>query len=362
MRSKKDVKNQYTLIDITLSISGLWVFIISLLLLIFIQPIIVKSQDTLVKNNEAESNIIDLSDKLDIHFYGKKKVNSFSFSDNKNGENLLYSPNEQLNIGFGFNYKWLGIGVALNFSFINNDDYIYGNTHRLDLQMNAYGKKFVTDFTLGIYNSFYLKNSSEIMYNSIYNNEYYIRPDINSVSFGVSSLYVFNHKRFSYKAAFVSTAIQKKSAGSFYVGPQFIILGINADSSFFPSHSKFDSFPDFKTFTRVSIGVLGGYAYNFIIAKKFYISISFGMALSNGRQMYNVGNTEYLLKNVVSVDFLPRVAFGFNNERYYGGFSTFGKLTGFDALKSTENLGMTFNYSNYRFFIGKRFNLKRDNK
>ena len=324
------------------------------------------SQDTLVKNapkiEDSESNIIDMSDNLDIHFYGKKKINTFSFSNNKTQDNLFYSPNQQVNVGFGFNYKWLGIGIALNFKFINNDDDIYGDTKRLDLQMNAYGKKFVTDFTFGFYSSFYIQNSKDVLLNPKYQTEYYIRPDISSLSFGVSNLYIFNHKRFSYKAAFVSTAIQKKSAGSLYVGPQFILLSIYSDSSFFPKNSTFEEFPSLTSFSRISIGALGGYAYNFIIAKQFYISTSLGMALSIGRQAYSVDDEVYLIKSVPSFDIMPRIAFGFNNERYYGGFSAVTKVSGFDALQQTENLGMVFNYSNYRFFFGKRFNVGKEHR
>jgi hypothetical protein len=346
--------------------ASIGLMICSAILLFIFMPIFSFSQDTLVKyevkSDTIESNIIDMSDKLDIHFYGKKKVNSFSFINNKTQENLFYSPNQQVNIGFGFNYKWLGIGIALNFKFINNDDDVYGNTKRLDLQMNAYGKKFVTDFTFGFYSSFYIQNSKEVLLNPKYQTEYYIRPDIASLSFGVSNLYVFNHKRFSYKAAFVSTAIQKKSAGSLYVGPQFILLSINSDSSFFPNNSTFDEFPSLTLFSRISIGALGGYAYNFIIAKQFYISTSLGMALSIGRQAYKIEGELYHLKSVPSFDILPRIAFGFNNERYYGGFSAVTKVSGFDAFKQTENLGMVFNYSNFRFFFGKRFNVKKEPK
>ncbi len=329
---------------------------------LFLIPNTSFSQDTLVsitvEHDSIEQNIIDMSNKLDIHFYGKKKVNNFSFSNNKTGENLFYSPNEQLNIGFGFNYKWLGIGIALNFKFINNDDQIYGDTKRLDLQMNAYGKKFVTDFTFGFYSSFYLQNSKEVFLDPKYKKEFYIRPDIASLSFGISSLYVFNNERFSYKAAFVSTAIQKKSAGSLYVGPQFILLSIHSDSSFFPKNSPFKDFPSLTAFSRISIGALGGYAYNFIIANNFYISTSLGMALSIGRQAYSVENEVFLIKSVPSLDIMPRIAFGYNSKKYYAGFSAVTKVSGFDALQQTENLGMVFNYSNYRFFFGKRFNIE----
>jgi len=338
-------------------------FLVLLILFLF-TPLSLFSQDThvesVIKTDSVESNIIDISDKLNIHFYGKKKINTFSFSNNETNENIFYSPNEQVNIGFGFNYKWLGIGIALNFNFINNDDDIYGNTKRLDLQMNAYGKKFVTDFTLGFYSSFYLQNSKEVFLDPKYQTEYYIRPDISSLSFGVSNLYIFNHKRFSYKAAFVSTAIQKKSAGSLYLGPQLILFSISADSSFFPKNSTFNEFPSMTSFSRISIGALGGYAYNFIIAKQFYISASLGTAFSIGRQAYVVDDDSYLLRYVPSFDILPRIAFGFSNEKYYAGFSTVTKVSGFDALQETEKLGMVFNYSNFRFFFGKRFNLKKE--
>lgn len=303
-------------------------------------------------------NIIDLSDRLNVHFYGKIKYTNLEFSCEDTTVRLNYSPNDQINIGFGANWKIFGLGLAFNFKFINNDDDVYGDTKRLDLQVNGYGKKSVLDLTFYSYQSFYLKNIGETIRNWDIGQPNYIRPDINISSFGLSYLYLLNNQQFSYRAAFLSTAQQLKSAGSFFLGGQFSAFKASADSSFFPSQSIFNQLPDLVRVARSSVGFNFGYAYNLILPHKFYVSASLALSPSIGMLNYRFDNTKPNVFTVPSIDIIPRFAAGYNGDNYYFGISHVTRITSIEATQH-DVPNMLWQNGNFRFFIGKRFELSK---
>jgi hypothetical protein len=70
--------------------------------------------------------IKDYSHQLSIKFYGVSKSNQLTLFDDFTGKSVFLKPNDQFNMGFGFNYKWLGVDLAFNFPFVNDDDEIFG--------------------------------------------------------------------------------------------------------------------------------------------------------------------------------------------------------------------------------------------
>lgn len=303
---------------------------------------------------QKKSNIIDMSNRFQLHFYGKQKFSEISFIDEKNNKSLIYSPNDQVNIGFGFNYRIFGLGLAFNFKFINNDDLVYGDTKRLDWQMNGYGKKSVIDLTFFYYKSFYLENPQNALPNWNEGDANYIRPDIIMSSFGMSYIYVFNNKEFSYKAAFISNAIQKKSAGSFLFGGQFNITGLNSDSSLFPISSTFNNFSPINHLYRNSMGFSFGYAHNLILPHYFYISASFSVTPSLGLFNFKSNGQRAIIEVRPGLGIVPRVAMGYNGMNYYGGISMSTQISGIKS-SSTEVPDYSWQNGNIRFFVGKRF-------
>ena len=80
----------------------------------------------LLYKSKSDTNYYESHKKmLAIKFLGVSKVASFSIFDNQNSSKLLYQPNEALNIGLGFNYKWFGLDLAFNIPGFNNDNAKY---------------------------------------------------------------------------------------------------------------------------------------------------------------------------------------------------------------------------------------------
>ncbi len=298
----------------------------------------------------------DYSNMFGLFLYAKQKYSEFGIIDVVSGKEILYSPNKQLNMGFGFNYKWLGIGIAFNLGFVNNDDDVFGKTKRMDWQTNIYTNKAVFDFYLQNYRGHYIENPQDVFSGWKNGDANYIRPDISSVSIGLSGMYVFNHEKFSYKAAFTQNAVQKKGAGSFLLGGSAFLQGIEGDSSIFPQGTDFDSLPPVLAHSAFYFGVRTGYAYNFIIAKHFFASMSLSLELEVGKVANELEDKSVYVSWDPIIHIQPRMSFGYNKPKWYAGFS-FVRDTYVEASDNeTSRYDFSFASGNFRIFAGMRFN------
>lgn len=314
------------------------------------------TQDSTVK---VDTNYIsDLSDKLAIRFYGVDKFSRFTIRDNALQKEIRYTPNNRVNIGIGVNYKWFGLGLAFNFPFINNDDKVYGKTDRLDAQTNIFTRRLLIDLYLQYYKGFYIENPASYIPNWQSANGYPLRPDIVTTTLGGSCIYVFNHRKYSAKAAFVQTDLQKKSAGSFLLGGFFSILGVSGDSMLLPSQVKAEFNPvlEFENVTVSGLGISFGYSHTFVMWKKFYASFTLapGISLQNYTIIY-ANSSNDRSGSLVSGRFLARGALVYNSKKSFGGLNvsndSFSGNTGKDQRNS-----LNFDVGNIRFFYGRRFN------
>ncbi len=313
------------------------------------------------KSKFDSSYIKDFADLLSFKVFWISKYNNFNVYSKTNKETVIYNPNRNLNLGIGFNYKWFGLGIAFNFPFINNDDNKYGKTRQMGLQTNMYGKKIIFDGIFQLYKGFYIKNPYNYINNWDNNNSYPQRSDITSVALGGNFYYIFNNKKYSYKASFVQNALQKKSAGSFISGAYFSVYGMNADYSVIPIEikSKFGNDTNLTSASSVNIGIAAGYSYTFIIKKYFFITLSVVPGLSLNSNTKTENNVQIYDGGKLAVRTQTRFAMGYNNSKYYAGMSAVSDNFSFD---NPNNAVVNYNYGNIRIFAGKRFNIKHKHK
>ncbi|MCF8406048.1 MAG: DUF4421 domain-containing protein [Bacteroidales bacterium] len=323
------------------------------------------AQDSLHGRKEIDSiYITDISDKLALRIYGINKFNKFSIRDNDLEHEIQYAPNNNLNIGIGVNYKWFGLGVAINFPFINNDDPKYGSTKRFDGQTNIYSRKFVIDFYLQYYKGFFIENPTTFRDNWADSLPYPQRPDIITTSLGASYVYVFNHRKYSAKAAFVQTDLQRKSAGSFLLGGYFSLMGITGDSSFIPAEIQGQYNPEllFKELSVASIGIAFGYSHTFVLWKSYYLSFTFipGIA-SQGYSLAFENQTDNKSGSVWAGKFLARTAFVYNSNKSFVGLTLSNDSFSSDTNRSRAG-SLNYYVGSIRFFYGRRFDFSWNKK
>ncbi len=318
------------------------------------------SQDLDEEYKDIDTNyIVNYEDVFTARFVIISKKNEFTLTNNeadstgKSGNSLLFKPNDPLNIGFGFTYKWLGINMAFNLPFINNDDHIYGKTKRFDLSTHIYGRKLIFDLSFQWSKGYYLANPSGIIPGWNNGDPYPSRGDLGVTSFGAAGYYVFNYKKFSYQAAFTFSERQKKSAGSFVLGGGFSWYFIRADSSLTSVKYQIDM-GDMKIH-KANLGnyySVGGYAHNFVV-KYFFLSLTLGLGLGvKSDKLFIEGTNEKFRQAGLNVVSVFRASVGYNNDVFYAGLSMFNNSF---SLTEVNNIGTSYGFSSVNIYVGYRF-------
>lgn len=92
----------------------------------------------------------DFSDKLAIRLYSIARSNTLDISKETN--QLKLRPNGQFNLGVGFNYKKLGLGISFGIPNSHDSKDELGKSTRIDLQFAMYGTKIGLNGYLQRYN------------------------------------------------------------------------------------------------------------------------------------------------------------------------------------------------------------------
>ncbi len=328
----------------------IWLSLIAIFLSLC--PVSIKCQQ-LQNDNKY---ILNYSDKLSVKIFGVLKSNVVSHFDFGTQTNIDYKPNENFNIGFGVGHKWLGIDLALNLGFINDDNNIFGETTRFDLQSSIYLKKFVFDIHYQKYKGYYASKPWVFLDGyEMGDLRFPIRSDITTLNTSISALYVFKPQRFSYKAAFIYNQRQLKSGGSFLAGSYVNMYKMNADYSIIPENSNldFDREVDFRGTRFLSFGLSVGYGHSFIIGSKFFFSLSVNVGFGPSIKKYS---NDLLVKNPdethLSVRGAVRSAIGYNTENNFFGISSVAS----NSTEVSENEPhLARSVSIIKIFYGRRF-------
>jgi hypothetical protein len=170
----------------------------------------------------------------------------------------------------------LKIGADLPFS--DNNAEKYGNTSSFGLQSYIIARPFILDVmalrTKGYYATLHGENANQF---SSADGIYGLMGNLKTTNLGVNFIYVLNSKRFSYKAAFNQTDLQKKSAGSFLWGLGLSSFKIANEEGIIPaeiSSTYFVDWTDLINFRSYSIYGSFGYAYSWVPFRKAIVTAS----------------------------------------------------------------------------------------
>ena len=211
-----------------------------------------------------------------VHKYGHRlsaKVftfnDSFVMSDAKSG--LNYIPHGHSGIGIGVWTKYFPFDIAYRHEMAFVGGKKYKKTGATDMQLKGYCRFFAGDIYIQRYSGFVeteenLDNMKEMWETGNF------APDLKTFYFAAVGDYIFNHERFSYNAGFNASQQQKVSAGSALAGLALYNQKISSDSTLFLGEKA-----NLKSW---SIGFNGGYAYNFVLKRKFLIFIAASIGIN----------------------------------------------------------------------------------
>lgn len=278
--------------------------------------------------------------------YTSQKYTRFNLKA-KGAPELQYLPNTTFNLGVGATYHNFSLNLAYGFGFLNPDKK-KNKTKYLDLQGHFYRPKWVTDFEGQIYKGFHL--SKGFLANPDKN---YYRSDMHVTLFGISQYYIFNSKRFSYRAAFIQNEWQKKSAGTLLAGAEVYYGVVKADSSLIPLSLQ-EKYPQ-KNLNKInyfSIGPGIGYAYTQVLSHHIFLtgSITGNLNFSFANEHLEENATSHFSVNPVT---RFRLAAGYNSRSWNISANWVSDNLPFAGLENNTNY--RFNTGNYRIIIAKRF-------
>ncbi|MFT2007168.1 DUF4421 domain-containing protein [Pontibacter sp. 13R65] len=217
-------------------------------------------------------------DLLTTRFYFSQKYTGLRIRDKIDDSRYLYVPNTTLNMGIGATYKWATLNLGYGFGFLNPDKN-QGDTRYLDLQAHIYPRKFVVDVFGQFYKGYHLQERGR----GVATDEaFYVRPDLALTKIGASVQYLFNHERFSYRAAFMQNEWQKKSAGTFLLGFEMYGGRVAGDSVLVPVPLIRNTAGNFTSLNFFEFGPNAGYAYTLVFKKHFFVTASAAANLGIG--------------------------------------------------------------------------------
>lgn len=289
---------------------------------------------------------------LTSRFYFSQKYTALKLMDKESGRDYLFMPNTTLNMGVGATYNNLTLNLAYGFGFLNPEQG-KGKTKYLDAQAHLYPQKLVIDLFIQIYNGYYLLPKG---LGAGVGENYLTRPDMKVRKIGASVQYVFNHGKFSYRAAFLQNEWQKKSAGTFLLGAEMYGGMAKDEMNLIPDQFMGDPSRNFKTLSFFELGPNAGYAYTLVIKEHFFITASAAANLGVGYSTHD-GESGRHTKWGINPNYFLRAFVGYNSEtwsinaNYVHNNVRLIENNGFSSAMMTGNYRLNFIY---RFLPGPR--------
>jgi hypothetical protein len=285
-----------------------------------------------------------------------RSYHQFTMDPPGNLPHMSYHANTPLNLGVGFTYHFVSFSFSKGLNFLQSTT-TKGKTKSFDIQTHIYKRKWTIDAMAEFYKGFYLNPGGLA---APQGQSYYVRPDMNVQTVGVSAYRVLNDKRFSYGAGLAQNAAQLKSAGSFLIGGQAFYTAIHGYSAIVPQ--QVDSLYNQQNIHKIHVLEIGpgaGYAYTFVFQRHYFLLGSFNanINLRLTQEVRNGGNSN-------KINFAPttilRMGAGYNASR------SNISLVWFNATASAEGKTSGYHYSmrtgSYRLVYVRRIAINRHMK
>ena len=246
------------------------------------------------------------------------------------GQKIKFASEPSVKIGPYFGWRWFFLGYTFDVKKIDVSE----------------GKK---EFDLSLYSSligidlFYRSSGDRCKIDEISLGDGIDTKSLHNISFsgldasvkGFNIYYIFNHKKFSYPAAFSQSTCQKRSCGSPIAGIGYTHHSLSLDYQKLAdviqermpeANIDLDESFKFKKIKYTDISLSGGYAYNWVFARNFLLSASLSAAVAYNHSTGDVVKSDDKYRNFslsnFNLDGIGRLGLVWNNTRWYCGASS----------------------------------------
>lgn len=247
------------------------------------------------------------------------------------GQKLSFSPKPAVKIGPYLGWRWIFLGYTFEVSSLGKGQ----QSKKTEFELSLYSSMLGCDL---IYrrtgNDFRLRKAKGLG-EEARKVEGESCHGINVKVTGINAYYIFNHKRFSYPAAFAQSTVQRRSCGSWKIGFSYTRHELDFDYDALPQaltqNPGYELSQDFRVnnlkYDDYSISC--GYAYNWVFKPGWLLCVSLAPAIGYKQTRSNVVPTQddptlwtsiFNLDNF-NFDVTGRVGLVWNNTKYFGGLS-----------------------------------------
>lgn len=316
------------------------------------------------RNSPVDTNYIrEYRTFLTPRVFGSNRLHRFDVrAANLNYGTVNYVPNLPPSIGVGAWYKNLGLAISFQNPWAPD---LFKNrleTRATDIQLNLYSRRFGIDLFYQDYLGYNIENFTSVFPGAAPNDPLQQRPDIGTFTVGGNFFYLFGWRKFSYRAAFIQTERQKKSAGSWIALGGFNFHNVDATRPFLENLPPAPQPPQIPgayyqkqgRFYNLSLG--GGYAHTFVVKQKFFLSLAAMPGVVFSLYDLDTPDGRSLLRYQTNLRFNARGAIGYNGDRYFGGFSFM--LDQYTLQFIPGQFSLQYQVLGAYAFVGRRFDMQ----
>jgi len=285
----------------------------------------------------------------------------------KDGQSITFAPDLSYRVGPYFGWRWIFLGYTIDLTHISSSSHA---TNRQEYVFSLYSSLFGVDL-------FWKETGNNYKVRSMDLGDGIDTENIEGADFGgvkssirgFNTYYIFNHKKFSYPAAYSQSTVQRKSAGSFLAGIGYSHQRLEVDWNKLDNLveeklgddavAMMDSTLTLGVVNYVDVNISGGYAYNWVFSRNwlFDISLQVALAYKHSKQDLSGDNfrfQDFSVKNF-NVDGVGRFGIVYNNMKWYAGMSAILHTYNYSKSHfSTNNM-----FGSVNFYVGFNFGRKK---
>ncbi len=277
------------------------------------------------------------------------------------GHDFVFSPKPSVKLGPYFGWRWIFLGYTFDISHLRESN------HKQDLNLSLYSNQIGVDI-------FYRKTGDDYKIRSIDLGDGIDTSCLKDLPFdgisasikGFNLYYIFNHRKFSYPAAYSQSTVQRRSAGSFLAGIGYTRHSLDVDWQKLSQiverhtgHGLFDGVdPQQHLLSRVKYSdysISGGYAYNWVFAHNWLLDASLSLALAYKVTEGDSRNSDNWFRSIslnkFNMDGITRIGVVWNNTRWFAGANAI--FHSYNYRKSQFSTNNTFGSVN--IYVGLNF-------
>lgn len=245
------------------------------------------------------------------------------------GHSITFNPKPSIKLGPYVGWRWVFLGYTIDLTNLHE-----GN-HKREFDLSIYSSQIGIDL-------FYRKTGNDYRIRKMNLGDDIDTSPLQNVSYdglsasikGFNLYYIFNHRKFSYPAAFSQSTVQRRSCGSPLMGIGYTRHTLSVDwnklNSIVSEHlnqdiaiARLDSSLTFGKIRYTDVSLSGGYGYNWVFAHNWLFASSLSIAIAYKHTSSETRRQHFSLKDFqldnFNLDGVGRFGIVWNNTKWYAG-------------------------------------------